>query len=171
MVQITRGWTAEARLLDARYALTKDVRPETLAHFKATLDKIDEALAQLKEDLNKPANHRNSTSIIMVPVESSFVRGDFGMRVQGEWLLMPRMLFTAASKLKANSLETFLSILEHFPSALAEILDWRPEEMEEATSKLHEQLRGHVPDHYLERAPTQSFGAKNPSSQGGGHVH
>lgn len=42
---------AEARLKDARHALTKKANRETEEHFKETLQKIEAALEQLRRDL------------------------------------------------------------------------------------------------------------------------
>jgi hypothetical protein len=51
MILFTQGWAAEARLRDARHALTAQANPETEKHFALTLRKVEEALVQLSKDL------------------------------------------------------------------------------------------------------------------------
>lgn len=96
----------------------------------------------------------------IVPADRALGLGDLNARISGGKLELPREL---ASALAAQSIRTAPELLSYgasFPSAVAQILGWSPEQVAKAFGVLSEQLGTQMPTVSPGRF---SFGARNPS--------
>jgi|HubBroStandDraft_6_1064221.scaffolds.fasta_scaffold529700_2 hypothetical protein len=90
--------------------------------------------------------------------------GDFGAKVQGDRLLVPRRLGTVLISNHLDTAEDFVSYMQSFPTALAAQLGWTVEDVVRARTRLLEVLRGLLPDEFLdpEPPPPRGYGALRP---------
>lgn len=90
--------------------------------------------------------------------------GDFNIAVHGNSAEVPRALVSALDEQGIGDLEELLSFAGAFPTALAQMLDWQPEDVAPASRRLSQQLGMPIDD----MPPRQVyFGAEDPSALGG----
>lgn len=102
----------------------------------------------------------------IMPTESRRAHpGDFGARLAGGRLWLPREIVEPLSRFSVRTAEDLLAYVGAFPSAIAEALGWRLDEVERARESLVSALREHLDPALFERTPTfdPPLGAFDPS--------
>jgi hypothetical protein len=91
--------------------------------------------------------------------------GDFGAKLAEGKLWLPQEIVEPLGRFSVRTAEDLLAYLGAFPSAIAEALGWRLEEVERARESLVSALREHLDPALLERTPTfdPPLGAFDPS--------
>lgn len=90
--------------------------------------------------------------MLCVSLDHEVRPGQFGIVVDNNLLLIPEVLYEVLARLNVQTLQEFISILQQFPTAIAEGLGWTTDEVDSAAVELYGQLRGHVPHDWLEPA-------------------
>ena len=92
--------------------------------------------------------------------------GDLHTCVSGEELQVPADFARALRELNVRTAIDLIWLMQSFPNAVAEMLNWPIGDVYVATEKLRDQLRGTLPAHFLDPpAPTRRtpvFGARHP---------
>lgn len=92
--------------------------------------------------------------------------GDFDARVENGMLLLPTALAPIVQPTGMTNANELFSAMLAAPEAFMTNLNWTRPEFDSATDKLRTQLRGHVPDDFLDydvtTAPKFSMGALPP---------
>ncbi len=84
--------------------------------------------------------------------------GDFGAFVFEDRLHVPPSLCESLRRLGLCSVEDFVTYANAFPSALADELGWRIEDLDRARMTLIASLRGHVRSEILSPSDPPKFG-------------
>lgn len=101
--------------------------------------------------------------VLTASADGQILPGDFGIRRDNTLLLAPDRLFEVLARLNIQTVEELLSILQQFPTAVAEGLGWTTDQVDAAAAGLYATLRGIVPGEWLEMPDTShGFGAKRP---------
>lgn len=106
------------------------------------------------------------SAVGIMPTEGRHAHpGDFDARLADGKLWLPREIVEPLSRLPVRTAEDLLAYLGAFPSAIAEALGWRLDEVERARESLVDELRGHLDPALFERTPTFNppLGAFDPS--------
>ncbi len=92
--------------------------------------------------------------------------GDLHTRVSGEELQVPAEFARALRELGVRTAIDLIGLMQSFPNSIAEMLNWPIDDVYVATERLRGQLRGTLPEHFLNPpAParrTPVFGARHP---------
>lgn len=94
--------------------------------------------------------------------------GDFDARVENGMLLLPTALAPIVQPTGMTNANELFSAMLAAPEAFMQNLHWTRPQFDTATDKLRTQLRGHVPDDYLDydvtTAPKFGMGALPPEN-------
>ena len=101
--------------------------------------------------------------------EGGISRGDFGATVEGSRLSLPAALVSALKQAGVFSAQQMLTFARDLPSGLAELFDWRLDEVRRATNRLEILLRAHLPGGTLRahHGKSRGMGARTPLPRGG----
>ncbi len=82
-------------------------------------------------------------------------KGDFGAKVENGELVLPPEMQPLVKQLLGSfaSAQTFLGMLENFPTTYAMHCGWTQAETQQAKETLKSQLRGHIPDNEIDFDP------------------
>lgn len=92
--------------------------------------------------------------------------GDFGARVAGDSLLVPKQVLSALETLAIRNGVELVSYVNAFPSSVAAALGWSADEVARARASLVSTLHGVLPDDILNPSPVplRGFGALPPGA-------
>lgn len=92
--------------------------------------------------------------------------GDFGIEVLGDRAHLPSSVADSLSRLVIRSASELVAMVDSFPSAVAQALDWTVEDVRVARARLAETLQGHLSDRLLfpSPRPRPGMGARDPRS-------
>lgn len=90
---------------------------------------------------------------------------NFGAEVTGTKLRVPENIADALKTLRLHTAIEFVSFLQAYPTAVAKALDWKLAEVVQARDTLIKDLRGVLPDGFLETPRRRVvYGAVDPST-------
>ena len=116
-----------------------------------------------KEDLE-----RRVLIIKKHPSTTEYAPIDFLAEVQEDSLIVPKTLYEHLQSQRIKDVEEFLSYIHNFPSSVAAVMNWTPEQVKQAHNRLVSKLVGIVDDAILFPEPHTKpvYGAKLPYREG-----
>ena len=104
--------------------------------------------------------------LIELSASDHSVRGDFRAQVSQSKVFVPQDIKSLLDKMSVRTAEDFVSLIDSFPSVIAEQLGWEFEEVTTARVALIQKLRGVIEDAYLQplSTPPRRCGALDPNT-------
>ena len=104
------------------------------------------------------------TSVVIEGIDERPVRGNLKAHVRGNKLLLPKTVVAALHRDGVRTAEDLMSYIQAFPSSVADTLHWSILDVTHATTKLRQELQGHISDAHLhpQWRPTPPLGALDP---------